>query len=76
MRNFIATLRDGERGLFVSTGGFSREALYEAERAGGRITVTTVDRDHFVELLTEHYDSLAPEARATIPLKKVYLPAE
>ena len=31
--NFIATLRAPDKGLFVSTSGFTREALYEADGA-------------------------------------------
>ena len=33
IRSFLGGLRQGDRGLYVSTGGFSREAKYEAERA-------------------------------------------
>lgn len=76
MRNFIATLRDGERGIFVSTGGYTREAVSEAEHARGAISVTTLDRDKFVDLLTEHYDEISPDARALIPLRRVYIPTD
>jgi len=30
---FIGILRPGQKGLFVSFGGFSKEARYEAERS-------------------------------------------
>lgn len=76
MRNFIATLRDGEKGIFVSTGGYSRDAISEADHVRGAISVTTLDRDQFVDLLTEHYDSISPDARALIPLRKVYIPTD
>ncbi len=76
VRGLVATLRQPERGLFVSTGGFSREALYEAERAPQGIAVRTLNRDEFIGLLTTFYEALEPEARATIPLKKVFIPVD
>jgi restriction system protein len=33
LRNFIAALRPRHKGLYVSTGGFTKEARYEADRA-------------------------------------------
>ncbi|MEE8074754.1 MAG: restriction endonuclease [Candidatus Binatia bacterium] len=72
LRNFIATLGDKENGLFVSTGGFTRDA--EIEVAKGKRTITLVDRDAFVELLQEHYEKLKPEYRTMVPLKQVYIP--
>lgn len=74
LRNFIATLGDNENGLFVSTGGFTKDA--EIEVAKGKRTITLVDRDTFVELLQEHYEKLKPEYRTMIPLKQVYIPAK
>lgn len=76
MRGLVATLRQPESGLFVSTGGFSREALYEAERAPQGVAVRTLNRDEFIGLLTRYYEALEPEARATIPLKKVFIPVD
>lgn len=76
VRSLVATLRQPERGLFVSTGGFSREALYEAERAPQGVAVRTLNRDEFIGLLTRYYESLEAEARATIPLKKVFIPVD
>ena len=74
MRAFIATLRDGENGLYVSTGGFTRDA--EVEARGAREPVTLLDRDAFIRLLLEHYEDLEPEYKAQVPLRKVWVPAE
>lgn len=74
MRSFIATLRDGENGLYVSTGGFTRDA--EVEARGAREPVTLLDRDAFIRLLLEHYEDLAPEYKAQVPLRQVWVPAE
>lgn len=74
LRNFMATLRDGESGLFVSTGGFTRDGLSEPERSTRPVTL--IDRDAFVDLLIENYENLEPEYKALIPLKKVFIPAK
>ena len=74
MRSFTATLRDGESGLYVSTGGFTRGAEVEAQ--GAREPVTLLDRDDFIQLLLEHYEDLDAEYKAQIPLRKVWVPAE
>jgi restriction system protein len=74
MRSFIATLREGESGLYVSTGGFTTDAKVEAQRA--REPVTLLDRDDFIRLLLEHYEDLDPEYKAQIPLRKVWVPTE
>jgi restriction system protein len=73
VRSFIGGLRQNDRGLYVSTGGFSREGRYEAERS--TIPVTLVDIDELAELLTQYYDSTDSETRALVPLVKLYWPA-
>lgn len=72
MRGFVATIRQGERGLFVSTGGYTKDAETEARTADRPITC--LDRDQFVDLLIEQYEGMDPELQAMIPLKKVYIP--
>lgn len=72
IRNFRAVLAPAEKGLFVSTGGFARGAEIEPDRAGPQLTL--MDRDQFVDLLTEYYEKLEPEYQAMVPLKKVYVP--
>jgi len=74
MRQFIGTLREGDSGLYVSTGGFSPEARREPERS--REPVALLDRDQFIQLLLEHYEDLDPEYKAKVPLRRVWLPAE
>lgn len=72
VRSFRSAVRPHEKGLFVSTGGFTSDALKEPETAGAPLTL--VDRDRFVDLLTEYYEALEPEYQAMVPLKKVYIP--
>lgn len=71
VRALAGTVREGESGLFVSTGGYTSDALREPER-GTRITL--VDREQFVSLLLENYENLEPQYQAIIPLRKVYIP--
>lgn len=44
IRSFIGALREGESGLFISTGGFTREARYEAERSTFSLTLSRLRR--------------------------------
>ena len=73
LRSFIGGLRVNDRGLYVSTGGFTREARYEAERS--TIPVTLIDIDELAELLISNYDTADTETKALVPLVKLYWPA-
>ena len=57
-------------GCSFQTGGFTREALYEADRTPSGRSITTLNRDEFIDLLTQHYERLEPQAQAMIPLKE------
>jgi restriction system protein len=72
IRSFIGGLRPGEKGLYVSTGGFTKEANYEAERAN--VPVTLIDSDMLVTLVVQNYDQFDADARALLPLRKIYWP--
>lgn len=73
LRSFIGGLRQNDRGLYVSTGGFTKEARYEAERS--TVPVTLIDIDELADLLINNYDNVDSETRALVPLVKVYWPA-
>jgi restriction system protein len=72
VRSFLGGLRSGDCGLYVSTGGFTREARYEADRA--TIPLTMVGLDDFADLVVEHYETLDAEGRTLVPLVKIYWP--
>jgi len=72
VRNLMGVLRANDKALFVSTGGFTREAKYEAERANNPLTL--VDLDRLVDLILQHYDNVDSETRTLLPLKKLYWP--
>lgn len=74
LRSFIGALRPGDRGVYVSTGGFTREARYEADRAN--IPITLVDIDELGNLVVDYYEAFDLEGKALIPLVRIYWPAE
>ncbi len=72
IRSFIGGLRASDRGLYVSTGGFTKEARYEADRAN--VPVRLLDLDGFVKLYVESYDNADAETRSIIPLTRIWWP--
>lgn len=72
LRSFLAGLHPEDRGLYVSTGGFSKEALYEADRARNVTHLLTIDG--LARALIEHYEKLDSKGRTLVPLIKVYWP--
>lgn len=72
VRSFVGGLRQNDNGLYVSTGGFTREARYEADRTNQSLTL--MDADDLGKAIVEHYDRMDSETRALLPLKKIYWP--
>ena len=73
VRSFMGGRRKGDKCLYISTGGFSKDAKYEAERS--EIPLTLIDLNMLAELVTLHYDNFRAEGKVLLPLRKVYLPA-
>ena len=73
IRGFIGALRQHEIGLFVSTGDFTRESHYEAERS--QTPVTLINLDDLVNIYIQYYDKLDAETRTLVPLIDIYWPA-
>lgn len=72
IRSFLGGRHPDDRGLYVSTGGFSKEAHYEAERAS---TVThLMSLDGLARALVEQYENLDATGRRLLPLTKLYWP--
>jgi len=72
IRSFLGGRHPDDRGLYVSTGGFSKDAHYEAERAS---TVThLMSLDGLARALIEQYEHLDAEGRKLLPLTKLYWP--
>jgi restriction system protein len=73
IRQFIGGRHaQNDRCVFVSTGGFTTEAKYEAERSS--VPLTLVDSDELVALLIDYYETTDAETRTLVPLRKTYWP--
>ena len=74
-REEIAALRgiiraEREIGVFVSSGGFTREAEREADK--GAVHIELLDLDRFLELWVQHYEKIPEAKRAKLRLQPVY----
>lgn len=74
IRSFIAVLLERDKALYISTGGFSKEAKYEADRSKSPLTL--LDLDDLARLIVSHYENFDTEGKALIPLVRVYWPAD
>ncbi len=72
LRAFVGGLRNHDNGLYVSTGGFTREARYEAERANHPLTL--MDSLELGQAIVDNYDRMDLETRTLLPFKKIYWP--
>jgi restriction system protein len=73
IRSFLGGRHKDDKGLYVSTGGFSNDARYEAERAS--IPVMLMDLDDLVSAVLEHYEQMDIDAKSLLRLTKIYWPA-
>ena len=72
IRSFKGALKKTNRGIYVSTGGFTTDAKYEAERS--EIPIILMDIDRLVKFIMQYYDNFDNDARTLIPLTKIYWP--
>jgi restriction system protein len=71
LRSFMALLGDDDVGLFVSTGGFTKDAQEEA-RTQEKRKITLIDLETLFDLWVEHYKRLTDEARRWLPLRPLH----
>lgn len=71
LRSFMAVLGDDDIGIFISAGGFTKEAETEA-RAQQKRHVTLLDLERLFDLWVEHYARIPEEGRRLLPLRPVY----
>ena len=74
IRSFLGGLRQGDRALYVSTGGFSKDAGYEADRSN--IPLTLLNLDDLASLVVTHYENFDMDGKVLIPLTRLYWPVE
>jgi restriction system protein len=72
IRGFYGGRHSNDKGLFVSTGGFSKEAYYVAEHA--HIPMTLWNLNDLVHAIVDHYDSLDIATQQLIPLRRILWP--
>ena len=70
LRSLMAVLGDDDVGLFVCTGGFTKDAAIEA-RTQEKRRITLIGLDILFDLWVEHYDKLTDQARRRLPLRPI-----
>lgn len=72
VRSFLGGRHKDDRCLYVSTGGFTREAYYEAERAAIPITLMTLD--DLARAIVANYEKFDTVGQSLVPLTRIYWP--
>jgi restriction system protein len=62
--------KDGDVGIFVSSGGFTPDAKTTAR--GSHVHVELIDLDRFISLWQEFYGKLTDEDKSLLPLMPIY----
>lgn len=70
LRSFMALLGDDDVGLFVCTGGFTKDAESEA-RTQEKRRVRLIGLEKLFDLWDEHYEKLTDDARQRLPLRSI-----
>jgi len=71
MRQLIGLLqKDGDVGIFISTAGFTPDAVSAARSS--HVHVELIDFDRFIALWQEFYQKLSDEDKSLLPLRVVY----
>jgi restriction system protein len=72
IRSFMGGRQPGDKCLYVSSGGFSKDAKYEADRSS--VPLRLIDLGELRRLLMEHYEGLDSQTSALVPLERLYWP--
>ena len=62
--------KDGDVGIFFSSGGFTPDAKSTAR--GSHVHVELIDLERFIDLWRQFYDKMTDEDKAMLPLIPVY----
>jgi restriction system protein len=65
-------LATDERGLFVCTGGFSKDAANATFVRNGQVAL--VNGPELLDLVLTHYDQMPSSAKEMLPLRRIYIP--
>lgn len=72
IRSFLGGRKIGDKCLFVSTGGYSKDARMEADRS--HVAITLLGLPELRKLVVEYYEKLDAPVAKLVPLQRVYLP--
>jgi restriction system protein len=64
-------MNNDDVGIYVTTGGYSRDA-HELARHQETRRVMLIDRQRLVDLWIEYQDKVDPQKRSALPLKPIY----
>lgn len=73
IRSFLGGRHKDDRGLFVSTGGFTKDAYYEADRANVPLMLWTLEE--LARALMDNYQDTDMATKQLVPLKYFFVPA-
>lgn len=68
----LGNVENGEHGLFITLGTYTREAR-EYDRSKPQLRL--IDGEQLVALIFEHYRKFEPRYQALLPLKRIYVPS-
>lgn len=71
IRSFLALINNDDVGIFVTTGGFTKDSETLIRSQESR-KVTLIDRQRLVDLWVEYNDKLEKDKRSLLPLKPIY----
>jgi restriction system protein len=66
--------KDGDVGMFISTSGFTSDAVSAAR--GSHVHVELIDLSRFIELWLDFYSKMTDEDKRELPLRPVYFLAQ
>lgn len=74
IRSFLGGRHPDDRGLYVSTGGFTKEARYEADRSIVPLALWTLEE--LTKALLDNYEKADANTRSLISLRTFYVPVD
>jgi len=70
VRELAGVLGQGEKGIFVSSGGFTKEAMVDSATS----RVVLIDGERLQSLLVDYYNRLDQDSKSLVPLRRLYFP--
>jgi restriction system protein len=70
LRSFLSLIETHDVGVFISLGGFTREAQRHGRESSRRVTL--IDGEGLLDLWVEHYSGLDEDGRQLLPVRPVY----